>query len=95
MTLLTIIWLQLLYKYIYSGYSSNMEMLRAMLACGSLCNALTCMEEARLRAEMWPEPSLYRSFNLELSRCHFLPLCLLVVSEIHSKQKCPGHIINC
>lgn len=41
------------YIYIYSDYSSNMEMLRVMLA------VLTHLEEARHGAEMWFEPSLY------------------------------------
>lgn len=41
------------YIYIYSDYSSNMEMLCVMLA------VLTHLEEARHGAEMWFEPSLY------------------------------------
>lgn len=54
MTLLTIIWFQLLHIYIYIfGYSSNIEMLRAMLT------VLTHLEEARHGAEVWFEPSLY------------------------------------
>lgn len=46
--------------YIYSVYSSNMEMLRVMLAF------LIHLEEARHGAEVWLEPSLYRFFTLEL-----------------------------
>lgn len=46
--------------YICSGYSSNMEVLRAQLAF------LIHLEEARQGAEVWLEPSLYRCFTLEL-----------------------------
>lgn len=63
MTLLTIIWLQLLHIYIYvsiyiySDYSSNIKMLCAMPT------VLTHLEEAKHGAEVWLEPSLYRFFR--------------------------------
>lgn len=55
------------YIYIYSDYSSNMEMLCVMLA------VLTHLEEARHGAEMWFEPSLYWFFTLELNNSPPLP----------------------
>lgn len=87
MTLLTIIWLQLLHIYIYSGCSPNIEMLCVMLT------VVTHLEAARRGAEVWLEPSLYRFF-----RTIKMPLSLSLYAFQwylkYTQTGFPSHIVN-
>lgn len=86
MTLLTIIWLQLLHISLYSGYSSNRKWCVWHWPGASPYCSSAHLEEAGHRAEVWLKPSPVPILHCRAVKVSLVPLCLLVVSEIYTKN---------